>query len=101
MSDFDAIRQAIEADDIRIAATVLERNKELVSQTDASGATLLHHAAIKGRRQIAQLLIGHGANINQRDAEFGATPAGWAIEYLRELGGQLAIELEDLAYAIQ
>jgi hypothetical protein len=39
--------------------------------------------------------------VNARDAEFGATPAGWAIEYFRELGGHLAIELEDLAYAIQ
>lgn len=37
---------------------------------------------------------------NQRD-ESGATPAGWAIEYLREMGGYLAIELHDLAYAIQ
>ena len=30
-----------------------------------------------------------------------ATPAGWAIEYLRELGGFLAIELDDFAHAIR
>ena len=39
--------------------------------------------------------------INSRDSQFGATPTGWAIEYLRERGGYLAIELQDLAYAIE
>jgi hypothetical protein len=46
-------------------------------------------------------LVERGAEINSIDGEFGATPAGWAIEYLREMGGYLAIELEDIAYAIQ
>lgn len=41
-----------------------------------------------------------GAEINARDTEFGATPARWAIEYLREMGGFLVIELDDFAYAI-
>ena len=35
------------------------------------------------------------------DAQFNATPAGWAIEYLREMGGLLGIELGDFAYAIE
>jgi hypothetical protein len=48
-----------------------------------------------------QLLLERGADINSRDSRFGATPAGWAIEYLREMGGYLAIELDDLAYAIR
>ena len=48
-----------------------------------------------------QLLLERGADINSKDSQFGATPAGWAIEYLREMGGYLAIELDDLAYAIQ
>jgi hypothetical protein len=39
--------------------------------------------------------------IQRIDSRFGATPAGWAIEYLREMGGYLAIELDDLAYANQ
>ena len=34
-------------------------------------------------------------------SQFGATPAGWAIEYLREMGGFLGIELTDFAYAIR
>jgi hypothetical protein len=48
-----------------------------------------------------RLLIERGADINSTDSQFGATPTGWAIEYLREMGGNLAIELNDLAYAIQ
>lgn len=42
-----------------------------------------------------------GAELDARDARFGATPYGWAIEYLRELGGLLAIEIEDVLYAIR
>ncbi|HSB55704.1 MAG TPA: hypothetical protein VLD58_15190, partial [Gemmatimonadales bacterium] len=41
-----------------------------------------------------------GADINARDTRFGATPAGWAIEYLRQRGALLAIEIEDAARAI-
>jgi hypothetical protein len=46
-------------------------------------------------------LLDNGAEINKADGQFGATPTGWAIEYLRERGGFLAIELDDLAYAIE
>ena len=48
-----------------------------------------------------QELVKQGADINARDTQFGATPAGWAIEYLREMGGFLGIELSDFAHAIQ
>jgi hypothetical protein len=101
MSDFAAVLRAIEEGDVQAAEAILKRNGAVALEADASGATALHHAALNGRRRIAQLLVEHGADVNRRDAEFGATPAGWAIEYLRELGGQLAIELEDLAYAIE
>jgi hypothetical protein len=48
-----------------------------------------------------QELVSRGADINAADGEFGATPAGWAIEYLREMGGFLGIELNDFAHAIR
>jgi hypothetical protein len=41
------------------------------------------------------LLLVNGADINARDDRFNANPAGWAIDYLREGGGLLAIEIED------
>ena len=70
-------------------------------QCDAAGATALHYAAFAGHSDVARLLIQHGANINARDAKFNATPAGWAIEYLREMNGLLGIELEDFAFAVR
>jgi len=101
MIDLKGIVDAIEQDDVDAVAAILERDKQVVNQTDATGATALHYAALNGRRRIAQMLVEQGADVNARDGEFGATPSGWAIEYLRELGGHLAVELEDLAYAIE
>jgi len=77
------------------------RNSALVNERDGSGATALHYAALNGHRRVADLLVERGADVNSRDSQFGATPAGWAIEYLRELGGYLAIELADMAHAIE
>jgi hypothetical protein len=72
-----------------------------LAQRDETGATALHYATLGGHREIVQLLLDNGAEINKADGQFGATPTGWAIEYLRERGGFLAIELDDLAYAIE
>jgi ankyrin repeat protein len=101
MTEIDEMISAIERDNLEVVRALLERNRGLVRQQDPTGATALHHAAFHGRRNIALFLVERGADINARDREYGATPAGWAIEYLREMGGHLAIELEDLAYAIQ
>jgi hypothetical protein len=101
MTDLDLLIEAAQHDNLQTVQSILERNQEVVDERDTSGATALHYAAFNGHRRIAKLLVERGADINNRDSEFGATPTGWAIEYLRELGGHLAIELEDLAYAIQ
>lgn len=55
------------------------------------GATGLHWAAIRGRREIVHWLVAAGADPNRRDPEFDATPAGWARD-----GGhtELAVFLE-------
>jgi ankyrin repeat protein len=101
MGDMDLLIEAMEHDNLEAVRRVLDGNPNVVNERDTSGATALHYAAFNGNRRMARLLVERGADINDRDIEFGATPAGWAIEYLRELGGHLAIELEDLAYAIQ
>lgn len=92
---------AIEAGDGIVAANMLAADESLALSTDAEGATALHHAAFNGHRDIVELLLNAGADINARDKTHGATPAGWAIHYLRERGALLAIEIEDLRFAAE
>ncbi len=91
---------AVSQRDLARVERLLDANAGLACKRDPSGATALHYAALVGEPEIAQLLVERGADINAADDEFGATPAGWAIEYLRELGGHLGIELSDLRHAI-
>lgn len=101
MSEFEKLIDAAKrgaVDEIRV---IVQSHPELINQRDELGATALHHAALGGHRLVVQLLVQHGADINASDAEFGATPAGWALEYLREMGGFLRIELDDFAFAIR
>jgi Ankyrin repeats (3 copies) len=101
MSDLSALINAVNQGELHRVRTILDETPELVHQRDDSGATALHSATLNGHREIVQLLLDRGAEINKRDEQFGATPTGWAIEYLRERGGYLAIELDDLRYAIE
>jgi|SRR5262245_21507850 len=101
MGDFESLIAAIEEGSLEGVIAILETNLELVNQRDESGATPLHYATLNGQRDIVRLLVKQGAEINSIDMENRGTPTGWAIHYLREMGGYLAIELDDLAYAIQ
>lgn len=101
MNDLANLIEAVRRGESARVESMLDANAALVEQRDKTGATALHYAAMEGRREIVRLLIERGANVNNADGEFGATPSGWAIEYLRELGGHLGIELDDLAYAIE
>jgi ankyrin repeat protein len=101
MSASENLIEAAKQGDLERVKGILETDGRLANVRDEAGATPLHYGAIHGHRQIVQLLLERGADINSRDSRFGATPAGWAIEYLREMGGYLAIELDDLAYAVR
>ena len=101
MSDLDELMEEVQRGDIKRVRAILQTNHSLAHQTDDAGATALHYAAFHGHCEIVTLLLEAGADINSRDRQFDATPAGWAIEYLREKGGYLAVELNDLAYAIK
>ena len=79
----------------------MRSHPELANARDADGATALHHAAFNGHRALVAALVDAGAELNARDATHDATPTGWAVHYLRELGGLLAIEIEDVLYAIR
>ena len=92
---------AIEAGDLSSAQKMLAADPDLVHARDKEGATALHLAAFHGHRHFVELLCTAGADINARDGRFGATPAGWAIEYLRERGALLGIEIADVLHAVK
>jgi len=55
------------------------------------GATALFFAAWTGQREVAEILIAHGADPNARDSRYGGTPAEWAEENHRaEMAAWLA-----------
>jgi ankyrin repeat protein len=101
MGDFEKLIEASKSGNFSDVTAIVQNHPDLINQRDSLGATALHHAAFGGHRDVVRALVEHGAEINVPDDEFGATPAGWAIEYLRELGGFLAIELDDFAYALE
>jgi ankyrin repeat protein len=101
MSDLERLIEAVTRGDLADVKRVLESHPELLHERDQTGATPLHYAAIEGHRSVVRELVSRGADINATDARFDATPTGWAIHYLREMGGFLAIELNDVAHAIR
>jgi ankyrin repeat protein len=83
MSDLENLIEAVKQGNLEPVRSILESDPRLANQKDKSGATPLHFATLHGHRPIVELLLERGANINSTDSQFGATPAGWAIEYLR------------------
>ena len=93
--------QAVSDGDSVIVSDMLKALPELVSARDETGATPLHVAAFHARHHVMEILLAAGADINARDGTYDATPAGWALHFLRERGALLAIEIDDLHFAIQ
>ena len=101
MGDLDRLIEAARLGMVEDLKAIVHRHPELVGKKDETGATALHYAAFGGHREAVRLLAQAGADLNAADDQFGATPAGWAIEYLRGMGGFLGIELSDFAWAIE
>lgn len=93
--------EAVQSNDIDRVRSMLAADRSLARARDDQGATALHHAAFEARREIIELLLQSGADINARDQRYDATPGGWALHYLRERGGLLAVEIEDALHAIR
>ena len=101
MERMSAFIAAIERDDITEVRKLLATHPELATARDETGATGLHYAAFNANGEIIDALIAAGADVNARDGRHGATPAGWAAHTMRERGGLLAIEIEDVRFAIE
>ncbi len=103
MTDSDKLIDAAKRGDLADVRAIFTAHNPaaFINQRDPSGAIVVHYAAFGGHCLVVEELVSHGADINATDSKFGATPAGWAIEYPREMGGFLGIELNDFAHAIR
>ena len=101
MDEFEKLIDASKRGALEDVKAIVRDHPAFLNQKDEEGATPLHYAALGAHRPVVQFLVQQGAAINTPDSQFGATPAGWAIEYLREMGGFLGIELADFAFAIE
>lgn len=101
MDEFERLIEAAQHGLVGDVKAIVHRHPEFVRRYDETGATALHYAAFGGHRDVVRVLVEAGADVNAVDTQFTATPAGWAIEYLREMSGFLEIELRDFAYAIE
>jgi hypothetical protein len=101
MADASDFVKAAAVGDLSKVREILADQPSLLNAKNGEGATALHSAALNARRDVVRYLVAQGADVNARDDRFGATPTGWSIEYLRELGGCLAIEIEDALAAIR
>ena len=101
MRELSELFDAVTSGDVERVRAVLAVRPEIVNARDDDGATALHHAAFLGHREIVWVLAASGADVNARDGKHDATPAGWAMHQLRELGGLLAIEIDDALFAIR
>jgi ankyrin repeat protein len=72
------LHQAVRSGDTA-RVRVLLREPGAVNAVDAKGGTPLHDAVWAGEREIAELLIAAGADVNARHAEAGSTPLHYAI----------------------
>ena len=52
-----------------------------VNVKDEGGETPLHHAALKGHKEIAEVLITNGADLNAKDLLDDSTPLHWAAQF--------------------
>lgn len=58
------LKQAIRSGDAAKVKALLEKNPGLVNDKDADGRTPLHHALFNGNKEIIDLLVARGADVN-------------------------------------
>lgn len=77
--NLDDLLRTINAGDLAKVQTLLQDNPDLVNRKeDRRGFTPLHVAARAGRKDIAEYLLAHGADVNARDNS-ACTPLSWAM----------------------
>ena len=77
-SDRRQLAHAARNDDLAVVRGMLEIGLP-VDATSQHGATPLHWAAFHGNAEMAELLLRRNPPLEATDADFHATPLGWAI----------------------
>jgi peptide-methionine (S)-S-oxide reductase len=80
-----ALMQAARAGHADIISFLAQHANGRVDARNAHGATALHHAAVGGHTSAVEVLLALGACPTIQDAQYHATPAGWA-EHAGHLG---------------
>lgn len=75
----DALRRAASAGDVAKVKELLAAGVD-VNAANSYGGTALAFACDKGRAEVVNLLLEHGADVNAKDRFYGATPLTWAVE---------------------
>jgi ankyrin repeat protein len=73
------IHNAAKAGDLAKVKTLLKENPELVSSKDDRGNAPLHMAVISGKKDMVELLLATGADVDAKNNS-GDTPLNWAAE---------------------
>jgi cytohesin len=73
------IHFAVASADVERVEKLLKDDPQLLSSKDDCGQTPLHYAARRGSKQLVELLLAKGAQINAQDS-VGYTPLVWAIK---------------------
>lgn len=97
----DTIKAAKQGDLSKLTM-LLERHPHLAkAKNERPGGTALHYAALSGQKEIAELLLSYGADINMLDDTHIATPLGWAhensqwemVDYLVDKGAEITLQI--------
>jgi ankyrin repeat protein len=86
-----AIEKAVRKADVREIKALLDKNPRLARVRDSSGYSPLHWAAIDGHREVVELLLDRGAEVNGRTT-FGNTPLHLASRAGRLEAAKLLID---------
>ena len=89
------VQDVVKQGDVEKVRKLIEADPALVYAKDERGLTMLHWAALLGRKKVAELLLDKGADVNSKD-ERGRAPLDLAIQrgdeevvaLLRQHGGK-------------
>lgn len=80
--DHTRFSDAIEAGDIEAVALVLQEYPEIADHPDWTPPPL-HCAVLWDQPKVAEMLLDHGSDIEQRDPDRDTTPLRYAVMYCR------------------